>query len=110
MSTKTRELTGSTMAEPTVITYPGEDGWIVAECLEIPECLSQAKTREEALQRVVEDQILPHRLPAVCPGGPGFASVKPHVLHKPGRSFLQTHPEEQNGTGIFVEGGLGCPR
>ena len=40
------------MAELTVTTYSGEDGYIVAECLEIPGCLSQGKTREEALQNI----------------------------------------------------------
>ena len=40
------------MAELTVITYSGEDGYIVAECLEIPGCLSQGKTKEEALQNI----------------------------------------------------------
>jgi len=40
------------MAELTVATYSGEDGYIVAECLEIPGCLSQGKTREEALQNI----------------------------------------------------------
>jgi predicted RNase H-like HicB family nuclease len=37
------------MADLSVITYSGEDGYIVAECLEIPGCLSQGKTKEEAL-------------------------------------------------------------
>ena len=40
------------MAELAVTTYSGEDGYIVAECLEIPGCLSQGKTREEALQNI----------------------------------------------------------
>ena len=40
------------MADLTVLTYAGEDGYTVAECLEIPGCLSQGKTREEALQNV----------------------------------------------------------
>ena len=40
------------MAELTVETYSGEDGYVVAECLEIPGCLSQGKTREEALQNI----------------------------------------------------------
>jgi predicted RNase H-like HicB family nuclease len=40
------------MAELTVTTYPGEDGYIVAECLEIPGCLSQGKTKEEALANI----------------------------------------------------------
>jgi predicted RNase H-like HicB family nuclease len=40
------------MAELTVTTYLGEDGYIVAECLEIPGSLSQGKTKEEALQNI----------------------------------------------------------
>jgi predicted RNase H-like HicB family nuclease len=40
------------MAELSVITYSGEDGYIVAECLEIPGCLSQGMTKEEALQNI----------------------------------------------------------
>jgi len=40
------------MAELSVITYSGEDGYIVAECLEIPGCLSQGKTKEEALKNI----------------------------------------------------------
>jgi predicted RNase H-like HicB family nuclease len=40
------------MAELTVVTYSGEDGYIVAECLEIPGCLSQGKTKEEALENI----------------------------------------------------------
>jgi len=40
------------MAELSVITYSGEDGYIVAECVEIPGCLSQGKTKEEALQNI----------------------------------------------------------
>jgi predicted RNase H-like HicB family nuclease len=34
------------MAELSVITYSGKDGYIVAECVEIPGCLSQGKTKE----------------------------------------------------------------
>jgi predicted RNase H-like HicB family nuclease len=40
------------MAELTVVTYPGEDGYIVAECLEISGCFSQGKTKEEALRNI----------------------------------------------------------
>ena len=32
----------------------GEDGYIVAECPSLPGCLSQGKTREEALSNVQE--------------------------------------------------------
>ena len=31
---------------------PGEDGYIVAECLDIPGCMSQGKTEKEALQNI----------------------------------------------------------
>ena len=34
--------------------YPGEDGYLVAECPELPGCASQGRTREEALQNVRE--------------------------------------------------------
>jgi predicted RNase H-like HicB family nuclease len=52
MSTEIHEPTGGTVAELTVITYSGEDGYIVAECVEIPGCLSQGKTKEEALENI----------------------------------------------------------
>jgi predicted RNase H-like HicB family nuclease len=32
----------------------GEDGWVVAECPQLPGCVSQGKTREEALANVRE--------------------------------------------------------
>jgi predicted RNase H-like HicB family nuclease len=37
-----------------VIVYPGEDGWFVAECPSLPGCVSQGKTREEAVSNVKE--------------------------------------------------------
>jgi predicted RNase H-like HicB family nuclease len=39
-----------------VTIYPGEDGWFVAECPVIPGCVSQGRTREEALNNI-EDAI-----------------------------------------------------
>jgi predicted RNase H-like HicB family nuclease len=39
-----------------VAIYPGEDGWFVAECPVIPGCVSQGRTREEALANI-EDAI-----------------------------------------------------
>jgi len=32
-----------------VVIYPGEDGYWVAECPSLPGCISQGKTREEAV-------------------------------------------------------------
>lgn len=37
-----------------VILYPDEDGWIIAECPAIPGCVSQGKTREEALANIAD--------------------------------------------------------
>lgn len=37
-----------------VIVYPGEDHYWVAECLSLPGCISQGKSREEALVNIKE--------------------------------------------------------
>jgi len=37
-----------------VVLMPGEDGYIVAECPVLPGCVSQGKTREEALANIKE--------------------------------------------------------
>ena len=37
-----------------VIIYPGEDGYWVAEVPSLPGCISQGKTREEALANIKE--------------------------------------------------------
>jgi predicted RNase H-like HicB family nuclease len=37
-----------------VMLYPGEDGYWVAEVPSLPGCISQGKTREEAVQNVRE--------------------------------------------------------
>lgn len=37
-----------------VTLEPGEDGWIVAECPALPGCLSQGRSREEALANIRE--------------------------------------------------------
>ena len=34
--------------------YPGEDGYVVAEVPSLPGCLSQGKTRDEALANIRE--------------------------------------------------------
>jgi predicted RNase H-like HicB family nuclease len=43
--------------EPTmrqVIIYPGEDQYYVAECPSLPGCISQGRTREEAISNMRE--------------------------------------------------------
>lgn len=37
-----------------VLLYPGEDGYWVAECPGLPGCLSQGRTKEEALSNIKE--------------------------------------------------------
>jgi predicted RNase H-like HicB family nuclease len=37
-----------------VILYPGEDGYWVVECPSLPRCISQGKTKEEALKNIKE--------------------------------------------------------
>lgn len=37
-----------------VLLYPGEDGFFVAEVPSLPGCISQGKTRDEALANVRE--------------------------------------------------------
>lgn len=39
---------------PTTLLRPGEDGWIVAECPLLPGCISQGRTRDEALENIRE--------------------------------------------------------
>ena len=37
-----------------VVLYPGEDGYWVVECPSLPGCVSQGKTREEAIVNIRE--------------------------------------------------------
>jgi len=37
-----------------VVIYPGEDGYWVAECPSLPGCVSQGKTRDDAIVNVRE--------------------------------------------------------
>lgn len=37
-----------------VLLYSGEDGYLVAECPELPGCASQGRTREDALANIRE--------------------------------------------------------
>jgi predicted RNase H-like HicB family nuclease len=42
------------MTERRVIMYPGEDGYWVVECPSLPGCISQGKTKDEALANIKE--------------------------------------------------------
>jgi predicted RNase H-like HicB family nuclease len=37
-----------------VFVYPGEDGYWVSECPSLPGCISQGKTRQEAIENIKE--------------------------------------------------------
>ena len=37
-----------------VVVYPGEDNYWVVECPSLPGCISQGKTRAEALENIKE--------------------------------------------------------
>ncbi|EDN70785.1 Protein of unknown function UPF0150 [Beggiatoa sp. PS] len=37
-----------------VILYPGEDGYIVAECPSLPGCISQGENRQQAIENIKE--------------------------------------------------------
>jgi len=37
-----------------VVLYPGENGYWVSECPSLPGCISQGKTKEEAVQNIRE--------------------------------------------------------
>ncbi|MBC8204991.1 type II toxin-antitoxin system HicB family antitoxin [bacterium] len=37
-----------------VVIYPGEDGYWVVECPSLPGCVSQGKTKEEAITNIKE--------------------------------------------------------
>ena len=42
------------MRERRVLIHPGEDGYWVVECPSLPGCISQGKTKEEALANIKE--------------------------------------------------------
>jgi predicted RNase H-like HicB family nuclease len=37
-----------------VLIFPGEDGYWVADCPSLPGCISQGKTRDEAISNIKE--------------------------------------------------------
>jgi predicted RNase H-like HicB family nuclease len=47
-------MTGVAMTRYVVTLVPGEDGFIVAECPSLPGCVSQGKTKDEALKNIKE--------------------------------------------------------
>lgn len=38
----------------TIVFRQGEDGYVVAECLQIPGCMSQGRTQNEALSNIID--------------------------------------------------------
>lgn len=42
------------MNERRVILYPGDDGYWVIECPSLPGCVTQGKTRDEAIANIKE--------------------------------------------------------
>lgn len=42
------------MTQRQVLVHPGEDGFWVAECPSLPGCISQGRTRDEAIENVRE--------------------------------------------------------
>jgi predicted RNase H-like HicB family nuclease len=47
-----------TKSKRKVLMYPGEDGYFVVEVPSLPGCISQGKTREEALANIEEAMTL----------------------------------------------------
>jgi predicted RNase H-like HicB family nuclease len=47
-----------TESKRKVLIYPGEDGYFVVEVPSLPGCISQGKTREEALANIEEAMTL----------------------------------------------------
>ena len=37
-----------------IVMYPGEDGYWVIECPSLPGCISQGRTKEEAIENIKE--------------------------------------------------------
>ncbi len=42
------------MNERRVIMYPGEDGYWIIECPSLPGCITQGKTKDEAIANIRE--------------------------------------------------------
>ncbi|MGH7916042.1 MAG: type II toxin-antitoxin system HicB family antitoxin [Candidatus Binataceae bacterium] len=63
--------------ELPIILLPGEDGYLIAECPVIPGCISQGKTRDEALRNIREaiELCLENRLSEGWPLPEGYEIV-----------------------------------
>jgi predicted RNase H-like HicB family nuclease len=42
------------MQQRQILLYPGEDGYWVVECPSLPGCISQGKTKDEAILNIKE--------------------------------------------------------
>ena len=62
-----------------VILYPGEDGYWVVECPSLPGCISQGKTKQEALVNIKE-----------------AIELYIDVLTEDGRAIPEDHPRDWN--------------
>jgi predicted RNase H-like HicB family nuclease len=63
----------------TVLFTPGEDGYIVAECPQLPGCMSQGKTEDEARENVMDAirSVLAVRMGMLVSGGPADYAREP---------------------------------
>jgi predicted RNase H-like HicB family nuclease len=48
------ENTADSMARYKITLYKGEDGFIVAQCPELPGCVSQGRSKAEAVRNIKE--------------------------------------------------------
>ena len=58
------------MAVRQVVLYPGEDGYWVAECPSLPGCVSQGKTKDEAVTNIreaIQGYLLPLQADGLSP-------------------------------------------
>lgn len=74
----------ATVRKFLVTLQPGEDGWIVAECPALPGCMSQGRTKSEALTNVGE-AIQGWLETQAEVGGPAELEVAEVLVEVPGR-------------------------
>jgi predicted RNase H-like HicB family nuclease len=63
----------------TVLFTPGEDGYIVAECPQLPGCMSQGKTEDEARENIMDAirSVLAVRMGMLVSGHPADVAREP---------------------------------